>query len=34
MHKRLFVLTLLLATALTVFGFDRVVVCEDSYGEG
>jgi hypothetical protein len=34
MRKSLFVLALLLGTAATVFGLDRVVVLEDSYGEG
>jgi len=34
MRKRLFVFALLLATAAMVYGFDRCVVLEDSYGEG
>ena len=34
MRKSLFVFALLLATAATVFAFDRCVVLEDSYGEG
>ena len=34
MRKSLFVFALLLATAVTAFGFSRCVVLEDSYGEG
>jgi hypothetical protein len=32
--KRLFVLALLLATAATVFAYDRCVVLEEAYQEG
>ena len=34
MHKILFVFALLLATAATVFAFDRCVVLEEAYQEG
>jgi hypothetical protein len=34
MRKSLFVLALLLATAATVYAFDRVVVLEVAYSEG
>jgi len=34
MRKSQFVLALLLATAATVFAFDRCVVLEDAYSEG
>jgi len=34
MRKTAFVLALLLAAAAAAVAFDRVVVCEDSYGEG
>jgi len=34
MRKSLFVLTMLLATAATVYAFDRVVVTELAYSEG
>lgn len=33
MHKKMFLIALLLATAAAVFAFDRVVVLEDAYSE-